>query len=104
MDTPYLFPIDPNEFFEKQKQLFETVLKNISQQAAAAVSFPQQGLTEKPLLSLLEICKLFQITKPTVYDWIEHHKLKPYKIRGKVYFLSGDIKQLIADSNTSSVN
>ena len=67
METPYLFPIDPNEFFEKQKQLFETLLKNIPQQTSA-VSFPQAGLTEKPLLSLLEICQLFQITKPTVYD------------------------------------
>jgi DNA binding domain, excisionase family len=101
METPYLFPIDPNEFFEKQKQLFENLLKSIPQQATS-VAFPQAGLTEKPLLSLLEVCQLFQITKPTVYEWIEHGKLKPYKIRGRVYFLSSDIRQLIADSHAPS--
>ena len=47
METPYLFPIDPNEFFEKQKQLFENLLKNIPQQATS-VAFPQAGLTENP--------------------------------------------------------
>ncbi|MBC9914321.1 helix-turn-helix domain-containing protein [Chitinophaga varians] len=25
-----------------------------------------------------EVCQLFQVTKPTIYDWIKHGKLKPY--------------------------
>ncbi|WP_367115549.1 helix-turn-helix domain-containing protein [Chitinophaga sp. CB10] len=31
----------------------------------------------------------------TIYDWIKHGKLKPYKIRSRVYFLWNDIQQLL---------
>jgi predicted DNA-binding transcriptional regulator AlpA len=42
-----------------------------------------------------KVCQLFQVTKPTIYDWIKHGKLKPYKIRTRVYFLLNDIPQLL---------
>lgn len=42
-----------------------------------------------------EVCAIFKVTKPTIYDWIKHGKLKPYKIRSRVYFLWNDIQQLI---------
>ena len=53
------------------------------------------GLTEKPLYKIQEICSLFNVTKPTIYDWIKHGKLKRVKLRSRVYFLGGDIKQLM---------
>ena len=53
------------------------------------------GLTEKPLYKIQEICSLFKITKPTIYAWIKHGKLKRVKIRSRVYFLDSNIRQLI---------
>ncbi|MFD2886353.1 helix-turn-helix domain-containing protein [Chitinophaga cymbidii] len=29
---------------------------------------------------------MFQVTRPTIYDWIRHDKLKPYKVRSRIYF------------------
>ncbi|MEJ7677949.1 MAG: helix-turn-helix domain-containing protein [Segetibacter sp.] len=51
-------------------------------------SFETPGLTNKPLYKIAEVCALFHVTKPTIYDWVKHGKLKPYKIRSRVYFLS----------------
>ncbi|HNU15497.1 MAG TPA: helix-turn-helix domain-containing protein [Chitinophagaceae bacterium] len=42
-----------------------------------------------------EICNLFKVTKPTIYDWIKHGKLKRVKIRSRVYFLGSEIRQLM---------
>jgi excisionase family DNA binding protein len=51
-------------------------------------------MTSRPLLSIKEVCDLCQITKPTVYEWTRHGKLKPYKVRARVYFLMADIEAL----------
>jgi excisionase family DNA binding protein len=62
------------------------------------------GLVEKPLYKMQDICALFNITKPTIYDWIKHGKLKKVKIRSRVYFLGSDVRQLmqtLAIENTS---
>lgn len=37
---------------------------------------------------MAEVCVIFQVSKPTIYDWIKNGKLKPYKIRSRVYFLA----------------
>ena len=53
------------------------------------------GMTCKPLYKIAEVCAMFYVSKPTIYDWIKHGKLKPYKIRSRVYFLWQDIQQLL---------
>jgi predicted DNA-binding transcriptional regulator AlpA len=42
-----------------------------------------------------EVCEIFAITPPTIYDWIKHGKLKPKKIRSRVFFLWNDIQELL---------
>ena len=51
-------------------------------------------MTFKPLYKIAELCSMFQVTRPTIYEWINSGKLKPYKIRSRVYFLWEDIQQL----------
>lgn len=96
METPILFPVNPDDFFLRIKKVVEAA---ISENNPASISPPPKGLTSKPLLSIKEVCDFFQITKPTVYDWIDHEKLKPYKVRGRVYFLMSDINNLINNSS-----
>jgi excisionase family DNA binding protein len=66
-------------------------------------------MKDKPLYTIGELAELFQISKPTIYDWTRHGKLKPIEIRGRVYFLGQDIQQLLKadigsrwDSNCAS--
>ncbi len=42
-----------------------------------------------------EICKLFNITMPTVDGWSRSGELKRMKIKGRVYFLAKDVHELL---------
>jgi excisionase family DNA binding protein len=92
METPILFPISPEEYWQKLSVVVEGLLNEKLKQGSYPV--PPPGMTSRPLLSIKEVCTLFQITKPTIYEWIKHGKLKPYKVRARVYFLMTDIEAL----------
>ncbi len=94
--TPILFPIDPEAFWTEMRELVrEEVQKNSLLQQSSENIISTSGLKEKPLYKISEVCTLFKITKPTVYDWIKHGKLKRVKIRSRVYFLGNDIRELM---------
>jgi excisionase family DNA binding protein len=93
--TPILFPYEPQEFWQSIRQIIREEVSNAEKQKPTAASFETIGLTYKPLYKIAEVCALFHVTKPTIYDWIKHEKLKPYKIRSRVYFLWQDIQQLL---------
>lgn len=94
MDAPFLFPINPEEFFSRiQKLIDDTISKRLSEQSLNLKQAPD-GLLSNPLLSMKEVCALFKISKPTLYEWVAHGKLNPYKIRGRVYFLQAHIQAL----------
>ncbi|WP_008582855.1 helix-turn-helix domain-containing protein [Niabella soli] len=99
--TPMLFPIDPEQFWQTLRVLIREEVEQLEKRPPPATSYNTTGLTYKPLYKIGEVCQLFQVTKPTIYDWIKHGKLKPYKIRSRVYFLWNDIQQLLQpDSGT----
>ena len=83
-------------FWAQIRQIIrEEVSKNKKEQPVFASLVETPGLTEKPLFKMQEICSLFKITKPTIYEWIKHGKLKKVKIRSRVYFLGSDVRQLM---------
>lgn len=92
METPILFPISPEEYWQKLSDIMDRLLSARLNQGV--YPGPPAGMTSRPLLSIKEVCDLFQITKPTVYEWTRHGKLKPYKVRARVYFLMADIEAL----------
>ena len=93
---PILVPITPEDFWAKMRDIVrEEVSRKLPEKQNLPVSMETPGLTEKPLYKIQEVCSLFKVTKPTIYDWIKHGKLKRIKIRSRVYFLGSDIKQLM---------
>jgi excisionase family DNA binding protein len=101
METPILFPMSPEDYWQKLSEIMEGLLKEKLKQNNYAGTPP--GMTSRPLLSIKEVCDLFQITKPTIYEWIKHGKLKPYKVRVRVYFLMADIEALLKSCVPSPV-
>lgn len=95
--TPMLFPYDPEQFWQQMRQLVkeEINLQTENLKRPASTSYETPGMTYKPLYKIAEICDIFHVTKPTIYDWIKHGKLKPFKIRSRVFFLWNDIQQLL---------
>ncbi|MEJ7831219.1 MAG: helix-turn-helix domain-containing protein [Segetibacter sp.] len=93
---PILIPFEPEEFWAQIRGIVrEEVSRNQKTPPGIATILETPGLTDKPLYKIQEICTLFKVTKPTIYDWIKHGKLKRVKIRSRVYFLGSDIKQLM---------
>ncbi|HEX8333917.1 MAG TPA: helix-turn-helix domain-containing protein [Segetibacter sp.] len=92
---PMLFPYEPKEFWEHLRIILREEITKTAKEKPDTTTFQTEGLTYKPLLKISEVCSYFQISRPTIYDWIKHGKLKPYKIRRSVYFLWNDIQQLM---------
>jgi excisionase family DNA binding protein len=93
--TPILFPYEPGEYWQQIRQIIREEVNNLEKQKQVPTSYDTPGLTYKPLYKIAEVCALFHVTKPTIYDWVKHGKLKPFKIRSRVYFLWQDIQQLL---------
>lgn len=93
--TPILFPYKPEEYWEKLRSIIKEEIKYIEKPLSLQVDHEVSGLTYKPLYKMSEVCSIFKITRPTVYEWIKHGKLKPFKIRSRVYFLWNDIQKMI---------
>jgi len=93
--TPILFPYEPQEFWQHIRTIIREEIKALEPTKQANANFETPGLTYKPLYKISEVCSLLQISRPTIYDWIKHGKLKPYKIRSRLYFLWNDIQALL---------
>lgn len=96
MSVPILIPFEPEEFWNQIRLIIrEEVTRNQKDNNSQVSVMQTPGLTEKPLFKIEEICSLFKVTKPTIYDWIKHGKLRRVKIRSRVYFLGSEIRQLM---------
>jgi excisionase family DNA binding protein len=96
--TPILFPYDPEHFWQSIRQIVREEVSSVEKQRPVSPTYETPGLTYKPLYKIAEVCSLFHVTKPTIYDWVRHGKLKPFKIRSRVYFLWQDIERLMHPS------
>ena len=91
-----LFPYEPEAFWAQIRQIVhEEVLQTQNAKLSDSNLMVTPGLTEKPLYKIAEICKLFDVSRTTVHDWVKHGKLRRVKVRSRVYFLGADIKQLL---------
>ncbi len=93
--TPMLFPYEPEQYWQQVRQIIREEVSNAEKQRTVSATLETPGLTYKPLYKIAEVCAIFHVSKPTIYDWIKHGKLKPFKIRSRVYFLWQDIQQLL---------
>jgi len=94
-ETPMLFPIAPTEFWKQIKIIIEDVIaEKLTQQK---ISPPNNYLPEKTLLKPSDVCQIFQVSKPTLYEWLKQKKLKSFKIMSRRYFLRAEIEALISE-------
>jgi excisionase family DNA binding protein len=95
-ETPMLFPIAPTEFWKQIKIIIEdAIAEKLSQQK---ISPTNSHLPEKALLKASDVCEIFQVSKPTLYEWLKQKKLKSFKVKSRRYFNRADIDALINSS------
>lgn len=93
-ETPMLFPMSSVEFWKQMKSMMEEV---VEQKISASIlkDLPPSHLPEKALLKATEVCQIFQVSKPTLYEWMKQDKLKSFKIKSRRYFSRADIEAVI---------
>jgi predicted DNA-binding transcriptional regulator AlpA len=96
-ETPMLFPMAPAEFWKQIKATVEEVVNAKNNQPT--IQPPTDHLPEKALLKASDVCAIFQVSKPTIYDWLRQNKIKSFKIKSRRYFLRADIEAMINNVN-----
>ena len=91
-----LFPMEPAEFWSHLKTIIEEVVDQKNSPISKQTSV--QDFPLKKLLKAKEVCELFQVSKPTIYEWMKQGKLKSIKVESRRYFLWEDIVELIKRS------
>jgi excisionase family DNA binding protein len=88
-----MFPYSQEEFWEKMTKVVEAKL------TATGVPITPTLLPEKPLLKASEVCTIFQVSKPTLYEWLRQNKIASFKIRSRRYFSREDIEVIIRQNS-----
>jgi excisionase family DNA binding protein len=101
-ETPMLFPITPSEFWKQIRIIIESVIsEKLSKQNP---SLNHSLLPEKALFKPAEVCKIFQVSKPTLYQWLKQKKLKSFKVKSRRYFLRTEIENIISGRSDSDLH
>lgn len=96
--TPILVPMDLEAFWGGIRIIIKEEIGKLNAYTPTNNKYQTPaGLVEKPLYRIAEICDLFQITRPTLYEWIKDGRLTPRKIRSKVFFLAPDVNRLLKE-------
>jgi excisionase family DNA binding protein len=100
-ETPMLFPITPTEFWKQiRTAIDEVITEKLSQQSSLQTN---PHLPEKALLKATDVCKIFQVSRPTLYEWLKQKKLKSFKIKSRRYFSRADIEAVINGKDTTII-
>ena len=98
-ETPMLFPIAPAEFWKQIRTIIDDVVtEKLSQQNLSQTNC---YLPDKALLKASDVCEIFQVSKPTLYEWLKQNKLKSFKVKSRRYFNRADIDHLINQTGTN---
>ena len=97
-ETPMLFPMSSVEFWKQMKSMMEEVVEE-KLNASIRKDLPPSHLPEKALLKATEVCQIFQVSKPTLYEWMKQDKLKSFKIKSRRYFSRADIEAVIKQTH-----
>jgi len=95
-----LFSLEPKEFWSHLKKVIEEVVNQKNDLISKLISMQNPPL--KKLLKVKEVCELFHVSKPTIYEWLKQGKLKSIKIESRRYFLWEDIEELIKRSRSNT--
>ena len=91
--THIFIPVDAEIFWQQMRTIVEEVLHRRNMEL-----IEKSANQQSQLLKVKDVCLLFKISKPTIYEWIRKGQLKSVKIESRRYFLRSDIENLITNS------
>jgi excisionase family DNA binding protein len=82
MEQIVFSPVPLQELLDRIEKIVEDRLNRKEQQQNA-----------DKLLTAMEVCKLLDITRPTLWSWTKQGKLKQRRLGNRIYYRQGDILQ-----------
>lgn len=76
------------------EEFWERIRMIIREELLRHSAIPVPAHQEKAY-TIKEFCARFQISKPTLYEWIKMGKIHPVKIGRRVFFKKRDVEGLI---------
>ena len=99
-EFPMMVPMTQTEFWDKMQSVVEKVVE--AKLTTPTSSISASLIPEKALLKASEVCTIFQISKPTLYEWLKQNKIASFKIQSRRYFSRQDIEAIIRQGNKIS--
>jgi predicted DNA-binding transcriptional regulator AlpA len=94
--SPMLFTCDPEDFWREVRQIIKDEISR-----SAKLANGEEGVVppfgSQSLYKIKDLCKIFSVSKPTIYEWIRMGKLKPKRIKRRVFFLEKDLRTILED-------
>lgn len=82
--TTQLYAInDSDEFFNKIRKVIKEELSENKKEKSSE--------KKSPFIKIDEVCKILQVSKPTVYQWVKKELVKIYKVSSRTYFNKDEI-------------
>lgn len=79
----------------EQEVFWEKLRKIVREEIAFGLrTYSAVKKTEKAY-TIAEFCARFQISKPTLYEWIKAGKITPIRIGRRVFFSKKDVEELL---------
>lgn len=85
--TPMLFPYPPSHFWVELRKVVQEEVKRL-----VVEEMESRKNASKMLYKVKDLCDLFQVSKPTIYEWIREGRLQPFRIGSRVFFRGEEVE------------
>ena len=75
---------------QSSDDLFKEIRKIIKEELTGTKK-DSKGSDDSPYIKIEEVCKMLQVSKPTVYEWVSRLYIRKYKINSRTYFNRDEI-------------
>jgi predicted DNA-binding transcriptional regulator AlpA len=89
-----LFTCDPEDFWREVRRIIKEEVSG-SGRLATENADEEPPMGSQSLYKIKDLCRIFSVSKPTIYEWIRIGKLHPRRIKRRVFFLEKDLKELL---------
>jgi excisionase family DNA binding protein len=88
--TPMLFPYPPSHFWIELRKVVHEEVRRLMLEELNTRKAPS-----KLLYKVKDLCELFQVSKPTIYEWIREGRLNPFRIGSRVFFKGIEVEEMV---------
>ena len=77
--------------------LIEEIREMVKEEMGSAKPNPLSDLPPRKYIKIDEVARILEVTKPTVYNWVNQGLINKYKINSRTYFQKEEILNLFDD-------